>query len=195
MLFIVSLSVSALEGLQQTFEHLYRGMYRLSEILKVVRRVCLLVAEESTVPESHELYLWTNFELAELRLSAKKEALMFQTFASHRSRYACGGEYQLAVTVVEEFVITVALNLLRLTQVSDQVNMALAFWGPDVLMRTRVSQMEEIMGCYLESLEQRGRVVHVDRLSMLQSFVRFVGYFRDDHEEDYDLRTHESELW
>ena len=39
---------------------------------------------------------------------------MFQTFASHRSRYECGGEYQHAVTVVEDFVITVALTLLRL---------------------------------------------------------------------------------
>ena len=84
------MSVSVLKGLQQTFsENLYRGMYGLSEILKVVRRLHLMVAENSTVPESHEIYRWTNFELAELRLSAGKEALLSQTFASHRSRYEC----------------------------------------------------------------------------------------------------------
>ena len=47
-----------------------------------------MVAEEDAVPQSHKLYRWTRFELADLRLSAGKEALMFQTFSSHRARYA-----------------------------------------------------------------------------------------------------------
>ena len=51
---------------------------------------------------------------------------MFQSFASHRARHVCVGEYQHAVTVVDDFVITVTLSLLQLSQVSDQVNMALA---------------------------------------------------------------------
>ena len=76
-----------------------------------------MVAEDSTVPESHEIYRWTSFELNSLPLSAGKESLMFQIFASHRSTYACGGEFQLAVIVLEEFIITVAMNLLRLPQV------------------------------------------------------------------------------
>ena len=72
--------------LQQTSsDRLYRGIYGVSEILKVVRRFCLMVAEDSTVPESYEAYRWTSFELSSLRLSAEKESLMFQTFASHRS--------------------------------------------------------------------------------------------------------------
>ena len=124
------MSVLVLEGLQQTFsDRLYRGIYGVSEILKVVRRLRLMVAGDSTVPESREIYRWTSFELDRIRLSAGKESLIFQTFASHRSRYACGGEFQLAVIVVEEFVITVAVNLLHLPQVSDQTNMALTCWG------------------------------------------------------------------
>ena len=185
-----------LEGLHQTFsDRLHRGIYGVSEILKVVRRFCLMVAEDSPVPESYELYRWTNFELGSLRLSAGKESLMFQTFASHRSRYTCGGEFQLAVIVVEEFIITVAMNLLRLPQVSDQTNMALACWGPDMLMHASISEMEEIMGCYLKTLERRGRLVATDRKPMLESFVRFIRQFRDDHGEGYDLQTHESKLW
>ena len=190
------MSVSVLSGLQHTFsDRLCRGIYGLSEIFKVVRCLCLMVAEDSSVPESYELYRWTSFELDNLRLSASKESLMFQTFASHRLRYVCGGEFQLAVTVVEEFIITVALNLLHLPQVSDHVNLALACWGPGVLLHTRVSEIEEIMGCYMETLERRGRIGSADRTSMLESFVRFVRQFRDDHGESYDERTHESELW
>ena len=59
-------------------------------------------------------------------------------------------------------------------------------------MHCRVFETEE--GCYLEMLERRGRLVHSDRISMLESFVRFLGQFRDDHSKD-DVRTHESELW
>ena len=140
-----------------------------------------MVAEDSTVPESYELYRWTNFEISSLRLSAGKESLMFKTFASHRSRYPCGGEFQHAVTVVEEFVITIAMNLLQLPQVSDRTNMALACWGPDMLMHANISEMEEIMDCYLETLERRGRLVVTDRTPMLESFVRFIRQFRDDH--------------
>ena len=185
-----------LEGLQQTFsDRLYRGIYGVSEILNVVRRFCLMVAEDSTVPESYELYRWTNFEIGSLRLSAGKESLMFKTFESHRSRYPCGGEFQHAVTVVEEFVITIAMNLLQLPQVSDRTNMALACWGPDMLMHANISEMEEIMGCFLETLERRGRLVATDRIPVLESFVRFIRQFRDDHGEGYDLQTHESELW
>ena len=185
-----------LEGLQQTFsDSLYRGIYGVSEILNVVRRFCLMVAEDSTVPESYELYRWTNFEISSLRLSAGKESLMFKTFASHRSRYPCGGEFQHAVTVVEEFVITIAMNLLQLPQVSDRTNMVLACWGPDMLMHANISEMEEIMGCYLETLQRIGRLGATDRTPMLESVVRFIRQFRDDHGESYDLQTHESELW
>ena len=62
---------------------------------------------------------------------------MFQTFASHRSSYTCGG----AVTVVEEFVITVAMNLLKLSPLSDHVNLALACWSPDLLLHGQVGEM------------------------------------------------------
>ena len=78
------------------------------------------------------------------------------------------------------------MNLLQLSHVSDQVNMAL---------HCRVCEMEVIMGCYLGMLERRGRLVHADRVSMLESFVRIVGQFRDDPSEEYDMRTHESEEW
>ena len=81
------------------------------------------------------------------------------------------------------------MNLLCLPQVSDQTNMALACWGPEMLMHARISEMEEIMGCYLETLERRGRLVATDRTPMLESFVRFISQFRDDHGEDYDLQT------
>ena len=69
--------------------------------------------------------------------------------------------------------------------------MALACWGPDMLMHANISEMEEIMGCYLETLERRGRLVATDKTPMLESFVRFNRQFRDDHH----LETHESELW
>ena len=73
-----------LEGLQQTFsDRLYCGIYGVSGFLKVVRRSCLMVAEDSTVPESHELYRWTSFDSGSLRLSAIKESFLFQSFASH----------------------------------------------------------------------------------------------------------------
>ena len=120
---------------------------------------------------------------------------MFKTFASHRSRYPCGGEFQHAVTVVEEFVLTIAMNLLELPQVSDRTNTALACWGPDMLVHANISEMEEIMGCYLETLERRGRLGATDRTPMLESFVRFIRQFRDDHGEGYDLQIHENELW
>ena len=73
--------------------------------------------------------------------------------------------------------------------------MALACWGPDMLMHANISEMEEIMGCYLETLERRGRLVATDRTPMLESFVQFLRQFRDDHGENYDLQTPESELW
>ena len=79
------------------------------------------------------------------------------------------------------------MKLLRLPQVSDQTNMA--------LMHASISEMEEIMGCYLETLERRGGLVATDRTPMLESFVRFICQFRDDHGEHTDLQTHESELW
>ena len=61
-------------------------------------------------------------------------------------------------------------------------------------MQARVSEMEEIMGCHLETLERRGRLAATDRTPVLESFVRFVGQFKEDHGENYDLRTHEGEL-
>ena len=182
--------------MQQTFsERLYRGIYSLVEILGVVRRLCLMVAEDETVPQPYELYRWSRFELSDLRLIGGKEALMFQTFASHRSGYPCGGEYQHAVTVVEEFVITVAMNLLKLSPISDHVNLALACWSPDLLLHGQVGEMEELMGCFLEMLERNGRVNYPARTSMLESFAQFIRRFRDDQADDYDRSNHESDLW
>ena len=91
-LFIVCFAVLVLQGMQQTFsERLYWGLYSLVESLGVVRRLRLMVAEDETVPQSYELYRWSRFELSDLRLSGGKEALIFQTFASHRSSYTCAG--------------------------------------------------------------------------------------------------------
>ena len=79
-----------------------------------------MVALPATAPESFELHRWVGFQLNDLRLSAGRESQMFRTFETHRGNYACGGgEYRKAVTVVEEFLITVAINLLRMPQVSD----------------------------------------------------------------------------
>ena len=182
--------------MQQTFsERLYWGIYSLVEILGVVRRLCLMVAEDETVPQPYKLYRWSRFELSDLRLSGGKEALTFQTFASHRSSYTCGGEYQHAVTVVEEFVITVAMNFLKLSPLSDHVNLALACWSPDLLLHGQVGEMEELMGCFLERLERNGRVNYAVRTSMLESFAQFIRRFRDDHADDYDRSNHESDLW
>ena len=55
--------------------------------------------------------------------------------------------------------------------------------------------MEETVIYYLEMLESRGQVSHEDRASMLESYVQFIGKFRDNHSEDDDLGAHESELW
>ena len=58
--------------MQQTFsERLYRGIYSLVEILGVVRRLCLMVAEDETVPQPYELYRWSRFELSDLRVEEK----------------------------------------------------------------------------------------------------------------------------
>ena len=190
------MAVLVLQGMQQTFsERLYRGIYGIVEILGVVRCLCLMVAEEETVPQSYELHRWGSFELSNLRLSGGKQALMFQTFASHRSSYTCGGEYQHAVTIVEEFVVTVAMNLLKLSPLSDHVNRALACWSLDMLLHGHVDEMEELMGCFLEMLERTGRVNYAARTAMLESFVRFIRRFRDEHADDYDRSTHESDLW
>ena len=58
--------------------------------------------------------------------------------------------------MVEEFVITVAMNLLRLSPLSDHVNMALPCWSPDIWLPGQVGEMEELMGCYLALLERSG---------------------------------------
>ena len=151
MLFIVSLSVLVLEGTRQTSsDRLYRGLYLVNEILKVVRELFLTVAEIESVSQAYEMHRCSSFQLDDLCSSPAKEALMFWTFESHRVRYTCGGEHQHPVTVVEEFFITAALNLLQ----SD-----------------------------------------VEKTAMMESYLRFVGQFRDDHSEEYDLDTHESELW
>ena len=104
------------------------------------------------------------------------------------------GEYREAVTVVEESLITVAMNLLRMPQVSDQVNMALSCWCPDVLMRESVSEMQETIGYFLEALERNGVIAEEERTRMSESYVRFVRQFRDDHTDDYASDFHENEL-
>ena len=193
---IVVLSVLVFEKMKRTFgDGLYRGLYLVNEVFAAVRELCLLVAEPETVPQAYELQRLANFQLSSLRLSAAKEALMFRTFESHRVYYPCGGEYQHAVTVVEEFFMTVALNLLQMPQVSDQINMALSCWSPEVLMYGRVSELEETVGYLVEALECSGRVLYAEKTAMIDSFVRFVGQFRDDHVAEYDLSGHEHELW
>ena len=193
MLFIVCTTVLVLRGMQQTFsDFLYRGIHGLIEILDVVRRPCLMAAEDERGPQSYELYRWGRFEISALRLSGGKEALMFQTMASQRSSYICGGGYQHAATV-EEFVITVAMNLLKLSPLSDHVNMALGCWSPDMLFHGQVGETEELMGCYLEVLERIGRVNSAARMAKLESFAQ-LRRFRDEHADDYDRSTHESEL-
>ena len=105
------------------------------------------------------------------------------------------GGYQHAVTVVEEFVITVAMNLLKLSPLSDHVNLALVCWSPDLLLHGQVGEMEELMGCFLEMFERNERVNYAARTSMLESFEQFIRRFRDDHADDYDRSNHESDLW
>ena len=182
--------------MRRTFsDRLYRGLYFVNEVLQVVRELCLMVAEPEIVPQAYEMHRWSSFQLSDLRLSTDKEALMFRTFETHRVHYACGGEYQHAVIVVEEFFITAALNLLQMPQVFDQNNMALSCWSPNVLMYGRVSELEETMGYLVEALERSRRVLDAEKTSIMESFVRFVGQIRDDHSEGYDLDEHESVLW
>ena len=104
------------------------------------------------------------------------------------------GEYREAVTVVEEFLITVAINLLRMPQVADQVNMALSCWCPDVLVRGSVSEMQETIGYFLEALERNGVVAEEERTRMSESYVKFVRHFRDDPTDEYASDFHENEL-
>ena len=107
----------------------------------------------------------------DLRLSAGRESQMYRTFEAHRGNYSCGGGYREAVTVVEEFIITVAKNLVRMPQVADQVNMALSCWCPDVLMRGSVSEMQETIGYFLEALEWNGVIVEEERTAMSESLL------------------------
>ena len=184
-----------LKNMKQTFsDHLHRGLYGVNEVLRTVRELCLMVAVPSTVPESFELHRWAGFQLSDLRLSAGRESQMYRSFETHRGNYACGGEYRDAVTVVEEFLITVAINLLRMPQVSDQVNMALSCWCPDVLMRGRVNEMQETIGYFLEALERNGVIAEEEKTLMVESYVRFVRQFRDDHNDDYASDFHVNEL-
>ena len=88
--------------------------------------------------------------------------------SSSRQLFLWGG-YREAVTVVEEFIITVAINLVRMPQVADQVNMALSCWCPDVLMRGSVSEMQETIGYFLEALERIGVIVEEKRTAMSES--------------------------
>ena len=105
-----------------------------------------------------------------------------------------GGEYRAAVTVVEEFLITIAMNLLRMPQISDQVNMALASWCPDVLMRGSVNELQETIGYCLEALEGNGVIAEEERIAMSDSYVQFVRQFRDDHTSEYASDVHDREL-
>ena len=181
--------------MKQTFsEHLHRGLHGVNELLMTVRELCLMVAVPATVPESFQMHRWAGFQLHDLRLSAGRESQMYRTFEAHRGYYTCGGEYREAVTVVEEFLITVAINLLRMPQVADQVNMALSCWCPDVLMRGSVSEMQETIGYFLEALERNGVVAEEERTRMSESYVQFVRHFRDDHTDEYVSDFHENEL-
>ena len=87
------------------------------------------------------------------------------------------------------------MNLLKLSPISDHVNLALACWSPDLLLHGQVGEMEELMGCFLEMLERNGRVNYPARTSMLESFAQFIRRFRDDQADDYDRSNHESDLW
>ena len=87
------------------------------------------------------------------------------------------------------------MNLLKLSPLSDHVNRALACWSPDMLLHGQVGEMEELMGCFLVMLERSGRVNYAARTAMLKTFVRFIRRFRDEHADDYDRSTHESDLW
>ena len=79
-------------------------------------------------------------------------------------------------------------------QVSDQVNMALSCWCPDVLMRGRVNEMQETVGYFLEALERNGVIAEEEKTPMAESYVRFIRQFRDDHNDDYALDFHVNEL-
>ena len=105
-----------------------------------------------------------------------------------------GGGYPTAVSVVEEFLITVAMDLLRMPQVADQVNMALSCWSPDVLMRGRVNEMQETIGYFLEALERNGVIAEEERTAMSESYIQFVRQFRDDHTGEYASDVHDNEL-
>ena len=146
-------------------------------MLRTVRELCLIIAVPATVPGSFELHRWAGFQLNDLRLSAGRESQMYRTFEAHRGYYACGGEYREAVSVVEEFLITVAINLLRMPQVSDKVNMALSCWCPDVLMWGSVREMQETIGYFLEALERNGVIAEEEKTRMSESYVRFVRHF------------------
>ena len=119
---------------------------------------------------------------------------MYRTFEAHRVYYSCGGGYRAAVTVVEEFLITVAITLLRMPQVADQVNMALSCWCPDVLMRGRVNEMQETIGYFLEALERNGVIAEEERTAMSESYLQFVRKFRDDHTDEYASDFYDIEL-
>ena len=140
------------------------------------------------------MHRWAGFQVGDLRLCAARESQLYRTFEAHRACYACGGEYRAAVTVVEEFLITIAMNLLRMPQISDQVNMALACWCPGVLMRGSVNEMQETIGYFLEALEGNGVLAEEERIAMSESYVRFVRQFRDDHTSEYASDVHDREL-
>ena len=91
-------------------------------------------------------------------------------------------------------MITIAINMLRMPQISDQVNMALACWCPDVLMRGNVNEMQETIGYFLEALEGHGVIAEEERIAMSESYVRFVRQFRDDHTSAYASDVHDREL-
>ena len=66
---------------------------------------------------------------------------------------------------------------MNLLQISDQVNLALACWCPDVLMRGSVDEMQETTGYFLEALEGNGVIAEEEKIAMSESYVRFVRQF------------------
>ena len=86
------------------------------------------------------------------------------------------------------------MNLLRMPQISDRVNMALACWCPDVLMRGSINEMQETIGYFLEALEGNSVIAGEERIAMSESYVRFVRQFRDDQPSEYASDVHDREL-
>ena len=155
-----------------------RGCHWAYESACFVRALLVYVVDESILPPVTDLRAFLGMVVSGLELSGAKLELLRGRFAVHFDDYENVSQFEECLVQVQNFLLAVADEVLRVKGLKDEVTFYLSICCPVILAEAETELVIQEAGRFTELLLELKRITSAERRRMDRDMPNFVTKYR-----------------